>query len=275
MQPAPPQPPAFRLGAVTYLNAKPLTYYLASLAPEAEIVVDLPSRLSDALSGGRLDVALVPSIEYFRNFDCTIVSDACVACHGPVASVMLYSRVPMRKIRTLALDEGSRTSAAMCRILLEDRYGIRPEIVGLPIGTAGEDSPTDAVMLIGDRAMHLPRGTFDCRWDLGEEWSRWTGLPFVFALWVARPDADIPQLEGILAEARDRGVDHLVEIARAEAPAVGVSEADCLAYLRDNLHFHLGPRERLGLYTFYRMASEHDLAPRGLDFALNTQDLAR
>ncbi len=107
-----------RIGVVTYLNARPLTACLAQLAPNAELVVDLPSRLADGLAAGRLDVALIPSVEYFRHPGYVVVSDACVACDGPVRSVKLYGRVPVSRIRTVALDEGSRTSAALAQILL-------------------------------------------------------------------------------------------------------------------------------------------------------------
>ena len=104
-----------RIGAVTYLNSKPLIEYLPKCFPEAVIRDDYPSRLADDLAAGQLDVALIPSIEYFRGRNYEIVSDACVAARGPVLSVKLYSRVPWSDIRTLGLDEGSRTSAALVR----------------------------------------------------------------------------------------------------------------------------------------------------------------
>src|SRR5690348_6683422 len=99
-----------RIGAVHYLNTKPLVYGLERYAPGAEVVYDLPSRLADRLAARRLDVALIPSIEFFRTASYTIVSNACIACRGPVLSVKLFSRRPIDSIRTLALDEGSRTS---------------------------------------------------------------------------------------------------------------------------------------------------------------------
>src|SRR6266480_361020 len=115
-----------KIGAVSYLNTKPLVYRLAELAPEAELSFDLPSRLADDLASGRLDVALIPSIEFFQDPSYTIVSDACIGCRGPVLSVKLLSRVAPERLRTLALDEGSRTSVALTRILLEQRFDIRP-----------------------------------------------------------------------------------------------------------------------------------------------------
>src|SRR5437870_1999514 len=102
-----------KIGAVTYLNTKPLVYRLRDFAPQAELSFDLPSRLADRLSSGELDVALIPSIEFFQRPDYSIVSDACIACRGPVLSVKMFSRVAVDKIQTLALDEGSRTSVAL------------------------------------------------------------------------------------------------------------------------------------------------------------------
>jgi len=264
-KPSPLGQPSVRIGAVTYLNSRPLVWCLERLAPTAEIVFDLPSRLADGLARARLDVALVPSIEYFRNPGCTIVSDACIACDGKVRSVKLYSRVPVRRIGTLALDEGSRTSAAMVRIMLKERYNLEPELCPLPIGTSLAESTADAVLVIGDRAMRPSDEDFEVVWDLGEEWSRWTGLPFVFSMWIARPCVDLSGMAELLGAARDEGVAHLEEIARQSAPGVGISEEDCLSYLRDSLFFELGRRQRLGLETFYQLAVAHRLAPAGID----------
>ena len=263
-----------RIGAVSYLNARPLTLAIPRLAPEAQIVVDLPSRLADGLAAGRLDVALIPSIESCRDPGYTVVSDACVACDGPVRSIKLYGRVPVGQIRTLALDEGSRSSAALSRILLKERFALEPRLEQLPIGASLKDSAADAAVLIGDRAMLPPEGRFEFVWDLGEEWSRWTGLPFVFAMWVARPNVDLDRLAEILAAARDEGVGQLDQIARREAPLVGISEEQCRSYLRENLRFRLGERERRGLETFRRLAIEHRLAPTGGKLVFHHHELA-
>ena len=127
-----------RIGAVSYLNSKPLIEDLAELASEAELILDVPSRLADDLSAGELDVALIPSIEVLRDADYEIVSDACVATRGPVLSVTLFSKVPWEEIRTVALDEGSRTSAALTQLLLRKRYGVTPDVSPLPICSIDE-----------------------------------------------------------------------------------------------------------------------------------------
>jgi chorismate dehydratase len=259
--------PPIRIGAVTYLNAKPLIVSLAQRAPHAEIVIDYPSRLAEALAAGRLDVAMIPSIEYARGSGYRIISDACIACDGPVRSVKLYGRVPAERVRTLALDEGSRTSAALARILLKERFGLSPEVFPLPIGAVIEEVEADAMVLIGDRGMLPTSGQFEFVWDLGEQWSLWTGLPFVFAMWIARPGVNLPGVEDALSAARDDGLSRLEEIARSEAPGLGLAEADCLSYLRDHLKFHFGPRERQAVEMFYALAARQYLAPAGVELA--------
>lgn len=251
-----------RIGAVSYLNTKPLVFGLDQLAPFAQVEYDLPSRLSTGLAAGRFDVALIPSVEYFREPSYTVVSDACIACRGPVLSVKLFSRVPFSRIRTLALDEGSRTSAALVRILLKERFDVAPATQPLPIGTQANFTTTDAVLLIGDRAIQPPQAEFVAEWDLGEEWCRWAELPFVFAMWVAREGVETVELAEALEKARDAGLQNLLPIAEREAPVVGLSTEACLSYLRDNLYFYLGPREQQGLELFREHAVRLGLAPK-------------
>ncbi len=261
-----------RIGAVSYLNTKPLVYRLADLAPQHELVFDLPSRLADDLAAGRLDVALIPSIEYFqRAGDYQIISDACIACRGPVRSVKLFSRVEPEKIRTLALDEGSRTSVALVQILLKERAGVTPQLLPFPIHADPEQIDADALLMIGDRAMRPPTGKFAAEWDLGDIWCRWAELPFVFAMWVARKESgvrsqesggELDELALALSRSRDLGVANLTEIATKEHTAVGLTHDECLTYLRDHLYFHFGPRERAGLTQFQKHATRLGLIGR-------------
>ena len=265
-----------RIGAVNYLNSKPLVYGLDALAPPAHLSFDLPSRLADSLLAGRLDVALIPSVEFFRSESSTIVSDACIACRGPVLSVKLHFRVPPSEVRRVALDEGSRTSAALTRILLAEQFGIHPDWEPLPIGSGPETTDADAVLLIGDRAIAAyPTSTgFVEVWDLGERWTQWTGLPFVFAMWVARARAGASELAAVLSSARDNGVENLETIANNEGPLVGVSPELALSYFRDNLHFTFGKEERAGLRKFYTLCVKHGLAPAGGESRITPRDAA-
>jgi chorismate dehydratase len=252
---------SMRIGAVNYLNSKPLVYGLDGQTSDIRLLFDLPSRLADSLSAGRLDVALVPSIEFFRGESYSIVSDACVACRGPVRSVKLHFRVPPDEVTRIALDEGSRTSAALALILLEELAGAAPQRESLPIGSDVNATDAEAILLIGDRAMRPANGEFVEIWDLGEKWREWTGLPFVFAMWVGRPGVDTSALVGKLTAVRDAGVAHLAEIAACEGPLLGIGAESALSYLRDNLHFTLGEQERRGLRRFWALCAERELVP--------------
>ncbi len=254
-----------RIGAVSYLNSKPLIEGLADAQPEFELVLDYPSRLADDLARGDLDVALVPSIACLQNPDYEVISDACVASCGPVLSVKLFSRVPVSQIRTLALDQGSRTSVTLIQILLAERFDLRPELMPLPLDCTAADCPADALLMIGDRAIHSPPEDFAETWDLGEEWMNGTGLPFVFAMWVAHRETALPGVEEAFSAARDSGVANLEAIARREAPQLGISPATTIDYLTQNLYYRLGERERLGLTKFYELAVQYGLAPEGVD----------
>jgi chorismate dehydratase len=253
-----------RVGAVNYLNTKPLIYDLTSLAPEVELSLELPSRLADLLAEGSLDVALIPVIEYFRAGTYTIVPHVAIASRGPVLSVTLFSRVPWPEIRRVALDEGSRTSATLTQILLRKRYGVAPELQPLLLDCAAEDLDTDAVLLIGDRAMHACLPGFAHSFDLGQEWIDWTGLPFVYAVWAVREGVDLGGVEKALQEAKRRGCDRCGLIAHEEAPRLGLDAGFCRRYLSTILQFDLGARELAGLDCYYRMACELGLAPSGV-----------
>jgi len=293
-----------RIGAVNYLNSKPLVYGLDELAPDVRLTYDLPSRLADSLAARRLDVALVPSVEFFRTPGYVVVSDACVACRGPVLSVKLHFRVPPAEVRRVALDEGSRTSAALTQILLAELCGVRPRWEPLPIGCGLESTDADAVLLIGDRAIadcglriadcglqaERPHPKSEIRnpksdrsqgtnfveiWDLGERWSEWTGLPFVFAMWIGRPEIVLAEVGAILSAARDQGMRHLAQIAAHEAPILGISTELAQQYLCGNLQFQLSGEERTGLRKFYELCVAHGIAPAGLERVLKEAGKAK
>ncbi|WP_437226197.1 menaquinone biosynthetic enzyme MqnA/MqnD family protein [Planctomicrobium sp. SH661] len=249
-----------RIGAVTYLNSKPLVEGLVDLCPQASVLLDYPSRLADGLAHATLDVALIPSVEAFCDPDYEVVSDACVATHGPVFSVKLYFRKHPGDVKTLALDEGSRTSAALARVMLEERFGVQPKLQRLPIGKTIEDASTDAVLLIGDRAMSPQPGEFHTVWDLGEEWVNWTGLPFVFAMWVARKDSQLDGIPQQLNAARNLGLNRIDKIAQRGAQSLNLPVDMVKNYLTKNLHFTMGSAEQMGLRLFQELAAAHGLA---------------
>jgi chorismate dehydratase len=254
-----------RVGAVNYLNTKPLIYNLEQLAPDAQLILEVPSRLADMLAEGEVDVALIPSIEYFRAGSYSIVPDIAITSRGPVLSVTLFSRAPWSEIRRLSLDEGSRTSAALTQILLRKRYGVTPALQPLPLDETAEDTDTDAVLLIGDRAMRACLPGFPYAFDLGQEWFEWTGMPFVFAFWAVREGVDLGQVALALGQAKERGCARSGIIAHREAPLLGLDAGFCRRYLSNILGFDLGSREQTGLRHYYALACELGLAPPGVN----------
>ena len=157
------------------------------------------------------------------------------------------------------MNKRSRPSATLSKVILAERYGAFPECEPLSMESMTTDSSADAVLLIGDRAMHTPKESFVEVIDLGQMWYEWTGLPFVFAMWVAHNDADIRGVAAALNEARDRGMAAVEQIAATDGPRLGIPVANALHYLTRNLHYHLTSAERSGLQLFHELASQHNL----------------
>lgn len=253
-----------RVGAVNYLNARPLIEDLESLAPEIQLSLEVPSKLADRLAAAELDVGLIPVIEYFRAGSYTVMPEVAIASRGAVLSVTLFSRKPWPRITSVALDEGSRTSATLARILLHKRYGVRPEYVSLPLNQPAEEVSTDAVLLIGDRAMHACLPGFTYAYDLGQEWYDWTSLPFVYAFWAVRQGVDLNGVEDAFRQAKERGLEHVGAIAQRESARLGLDAGFCRRYLNHIIQYDLGPREQAGLHHFFALACELGLARRGV-----------
>ncbi len=272
-----PIPAAIRVGAVSYLNAKPLYYRLDDFTT-AKLIMDVPSRLAQKLHAGALDVALIPSIEYLRGASAgyEILEGFAIAAKGPVHSVKLFSRVPFQAIQRLALDEGSRTSQALSLVWLDARHDVRPaRIEPLPLGVPVLESTADAVLVIGDRAMKVPHEPFCQVVDLGEAWHAMTGLPFVFALWVTRRGVDLGDLPRALAQSRSLGLAHADELARIHGPRLGLDFITCYDYLTRVLSYELGEPELAGLRQFARMAARLGLVPEGVNLVFHRpRDLA-
>jgi chorismate dehydratase len=271
-------PDPIRVGAVGYLNARPLYYRLTERAPGVRVEMDTPSRLADRLAAGLLDVALIPSVEYLRGArrGYEILPGFAIAARGAVRSVKLGLRVPPARIERLALDAGSRTSQALARIWLDARYGVQPpRIESLPIGVPVEECLADAILVIGDRAMSVDPEPYHTVVDLGEAWNQMTGLPFVFALWVVRPGVDLGDLPEILEQCRADGLAHADDLAREHGPRLGLDVQTCYDYLTRVLSYDLDERDVLGLTRFAAMASRLGLAPEGVDLVFHRRsDLA-
>ena len=271
-------PEPIRVGAVSYLNAKPLYYRLEEFAPDIRLMMDVPSRLADRLASDDLDVALIPSVEYLRGAASgyEILPGFAIAARGAVRSVKLFSRVPVERIQRLALDIGSRTSLALVRVWLDAAHGLRPPVLeALPLGVPPLESTADAVLVIGDRAMKVPDAAFHTVVDLAEAWNGLTGLPFVFALWVARAGVELGDLPEALERSRAEGLAHAADLAAEHGPGLGLDVAACYDYLTKVLSYDLGDREVAGLQRFAAMAARLGLAPEGVDLVFRRRpDLA-
>jgi predicted solute-binding protein len=252
-----------RLGAVGYLNARPLVYGLEHDS-EFDVRYDIPSECARLLHARDTDIGLIPSIEYLRGPAAyTIVPGAGVTSRGPVASVAMYTARDPRDIRTIAMDNSSRTSVALATILLRREYGVSARPVSMPPDLDAMLSAADAALIIGDTALFLepPAGGISpiAKIDLGQLWTDATGLPFVYAFWAGWPDAVAPEHVERLQRARDEGVARVAEVASAYYPGDARRRAIAREYLRDNIQYFLGPDELEGLQTFYRYAAEQNL----------------
>jgi chorismate dehydratase len=249
---------ALRLGAVSYLNVEPMLHGLGA-DPGFEIVRAVPSRVADMLHAGAVDLGVIPSIEYAFG-DYAIVPGIAIASRGPVGSVCLFHSGPLDAIRRVALDTSSRTSVALVRILLRARLGRDPEYVGMPPSVGGMLEAADAAVVIGDPALYHPGS--EPRLDLGEDWTRTTGLPFVYAFWAGRPGVVTPGQVGRLQDALRGGLSALPAIASTYNGLGAGRAAISEAYLRENVVYALGEDELRGLREFYRRAHALGLVPR-------------
>lgn len=250
-----------RLGAVSYLNAKPLVFGLDAYRDQFDVRFDVPAKCAELLHDGRVDLGLIPAIEYLRG-DYAIVPDVAIASDGPVASVAVFTRAPIAEVRTLALDMSSRTSVALTRILCAKHWRIAPAFVPAEPNLDAMLSRADAALVIGDPAFAIDAAEAGVsKIDLGAEWKAMTGLPFVYAMWVGRPGAVSSSQSRVLQQSRDRGVTNLAAIATEAAAGDAVMAQGALAYLRDNLRYGLGDAERAGLRRFHALAVEAGVFP--------------
>jgi predicted solute-binding protein len=251
-----------RLGAVGYLNARPLVYGLERQA-RFEIRFDPPSVCAALLHEGAVDLGLIPAIEYHARPDYHVVPDVAIASEGAVASVALFTSRPVTGVRTIAADSSSRTSVALLRVLCACRFGIRPDVVTMPPDFGSMLGRADAALVIGDPALFCDEHALGLeKIDLGAEWTAMTGLPFVWAFWAGRADAVGPEEVAALQAARDAGVVAAEAVARAYAPDDPARASRGARYLRENIRFGLSGREVEGLRRFYAEASALALVPR-------------
>jgi chorismate dehydratase len=250
-----------RLGAVGYLNARPLVYGLDAHA-DFDVRYDIPSECARLLHAHETDLGLIPSIEYLRGpRPYLLVPGSAVTSTGPVASVAIYSRREPTDVRTMAMDSSSRTSVALATILMHRQFNRRVEAMSMVPDLEKMLASADAALIIGDTALFLDhRAAGVHKIDLGELWTKSTGLPFVYAFWAGWPDALAPEHIDALQRARTKGAAHSDDVALAYYPDDLERQDVARRYLRDNIRYFLGPDELEGLTTFYRYATELGLA---------------
>jgi len=246
-----------RVGSVSFLNAKPLIYGLEE-ADGLDLQLDVPSRLLDGLLEDRFDVALLPVIDYQRMAGLRLIPVGGIGCDGPTLTVRIFSPVPVERMTTLACDTDSHSSVALARVLLSEHFGIRPEFI--PLNNAGV-TPQTPRLLIGDKVVCEQPIGLPHQVDLGEVWKQHTGLPFLFAAWMARPGVDLGALPRQLEAAKRAGLAQVDEIIARFAGPRGWPPAAAHQYLTQYLQFDVGPRHLQAVRRFHQLAADYGLIP--------------
>ena len=247
-----------RLGAVSYLNVRPLVYGL-DRRDDVSLRFDVPSECARLLAAGEIDLGMVPSITYLDRPGDRIVPGVCIGSDGPVASVALFTKKPIGEVRTIALDTSSRTSAMLTRILCARAFNIAPAFVPHAPDLAAMLASADAALMIGDPALFVDYAALGAtKIDLGAAWTSMTGLPFVWAVWsgpVEKPGVNSSINSRVLGEAAREGSLHLDEIADSYYAEQPERQPVARRYLRENLRFTLDDRAIEGLRTYFREAA--------------------
>jgi chorismate dehydratase len=213
-----------------------------------------PARCADAIRSGAADIGIIPSIEYQRIAGTSVLPGLSIAAKSAVRSVLLLSNRPIEDVRTVAMDNSSRTSVALLGVLLRRFYGVQFASIAAEPDAGAMLQRADAALLIGDPA--LTYGGPARVYDLAAEWKRFTGLPFVFALWVGRPGADVASLKGDFAASRDFGLKHIDDIAAEHATRLGMNPEAVKVYLTENINYTLDEENVRGLELFHLLARE-------------------
>ena len=299
--------PTVRVGGIDYLNALPLTRYLREGGePNVRLTNSAPSLLASALRSGGLDVALAPVVEYLAKPEYRLVPGICISSYGAVESIRFYHRRPLGDLRTVGLDTSSRSSALMLRLFFRELWRAGPRFVSVPpelalarVGGVDETAAVserifargegerdsapslgeerrllddlDGLLLIGDAALRAPTTTSWEMLDLGTEWTRWTGLPFVYAFWIWRGGVAPIRLVERLHEARDVGLARIDDIVGGlDADMVARFGASaCREYLRRSIQYDFGRPQQAALKHFFGLLERSGLsahAPRDPEY---------
>lgn len=251
----PYQQTALRVGCVSFLNAKPLIYGLEA-EPKLTMKLDVPANLAAMLESADVDVALLPVIDYQRLPGLRLIPVGGIASDGHTLTVRIFSRQPIETIRTLGCDPDSHTSVALARVIMAERYGTRPELRDLRDPSLPPDTPR---LLIGDKVITEEPPGFDHQLDLGFAWKELTGLPFVFAAWMARAGAELGDWPARLDRARREGLANIEPILRQHAVTRGWPIDMARTYLTETLEYEITPRHIEAIRQFHQLAARHGM----------------
>ena len=269
-----------RLGRIPYINCYPVYGAVdrGTVQLDAELVTGVPTELNARMEAGTLDISVVSAVEYARDSRrYLLLPDLAISCDGPVQSVALYSKLPAPELtgRDVLVSRSSMTSVALLELLFENVWHARPRFVAgdAELSDVGRfaDEEHAARLVIGDAALLLGAGAgatvprYEHHYDLGDAWKRWTGQPFVFAVWVAQRATPVKEALAVhagLIAARDWGLAHLPELATQAAEVTGVPQARCLEYL-SGLDYGLSYPHLAGLTEFFRRLVDKGRVPNG------------
>jgi chorismate dehydratase len=243
-----------KVGSVPYLNAKPLIWGLHR-EPGVDLTFEVPSRLAVMLRNGELTAGMVSSVACFLNPQLWIAPGMSVASNGPVQSVKLFHNRGLESIRKVALDTSSLTSVLLSKVILSEAYGLTPEFVDMPPCVGDMLDSCDAAVMIGDPAMKVPSGRYP-ELDLGDEWHKLTGLPFVYAVWAVNPDLASAELVDILQRSKAYGIERFPEISESEAERLDLPYEVCFRYLSEIMNYDLTDCHMEGLNLFREKARQ-------------------
>ncbi len=260
-----------RISAISFLNTAPLMWDFerTELRRAYDVSYTIPSLCAEALHTGKADVGLIPAVTYLTIPDLLIIPDVAIAARGAVRSILLVSRKPLEKVKTVATDTSSRTSVVLCDLLFRRWFAPLPD--GARVRAFARQEPeleamlvtSDAALLIGDSALRVDRTRYNVV-DLAEEWHAMTGKAFCFAFWAVRAGAATTEMAEHFRVSRDHGLQsaNLDLLAREWAPRVGISEADVRSYLSASIFYSLNDEVLAGLESFLGMAAEEGLLPK-------------
>lgn len=267
-----------RIGFSPLISHIPVTLNLEQTAQENDIPVSITQgtleEIRQKFFNDELDLAFVAMTDYFQRPESYISSDVCICSEGLVRSVLLYGRVQQpNQIKTIALYPTSETFVLMTKILMAERFDIHPDFLFLDEKEKWELTNADAVLLVGDRALRQPsRGDrFSFVWDMGQRWTQWTGIPFIYYFWLAKDKALGRFIAPTLSQTRDKGLENLPSLALQEARRLKIDPEFCHDYLNSKLSFRLGGRQRKGVEIFCRLAKKHLLIDIGAPIPFNNQ----